>query len=196
MTNSYIHLTFSPDTLKDFQGYNLQAFASGRLKLSFHTTTPKRVEYSADAPKRDREGSARQKTRSVTLCADHFTAIDHLLAEHDDARVFRLHSLGDNNATADNAHVLVSYRTSTIFMVLNGLVHEWQVGAEVIEPLLRGKGRRQGTSSIFNEYAPSYDHDWQPISFREEDYRKGFRQHQPRITKPTPGSSFEDEFTL
>jgi hypothetical protein len=42
----------------------------------------------------------------VTALPDHFARIDQLLSEHPDAKVFRVHEKGNNNGTADNAHLL------------------------------------------------------------------------------------------
>ena len=36
--NNYTDPNFTPEALESFQGYSLQAFASGRIKLSFHRT--------------------------------------------------------------------------------------------------------------------------------------------------------------
>ena len=41
----YLDNNFSPTTLQTYQGYSLQVFASGRIKLSFHRSPTDRVEY-------------------------------------------------------------------------------------------------------------------------------------------------------
>ena len=63
--NNYTDPNFTPEALESFQGYSLQAFASGRIKLSFHRTHTQRNEYYADRPKRDAEAYHRQRRRSA-----------------------------------------------------------------------------------------------------------------------------------
>ena len=41
----YLDNNFSSATLQTYQGYSLQVFASGRIKLSFHRSHNDRVEY-------------------------------------------------------------------------------------------------------------------------------------------------------
>ena len=54
MTN-YIDPKLSQESLETYQGYSLQVFTSGRIKLSFHKSHKDRVEYYAVKPKRSRE---------------------------------------------------------------------------------------------------------------------------------------------
>ncbi len=50
----YIDPKLSQETLETYQGYSLQVFTSGRIKLSFHKSHKDRVEYYAVKPKRSR----------------------------------------------------------------------------------------------------------------------------------------------
>jgi hypothetical protein len=97
------------------------------------------------------------------------------LSDHPDAKVFRVHEKGNNNGTADNAHVLASLEQQALWLVMSGVVHKWQLKAMLVDVLLRGKGKRTGEASIFNEYMPSYDHDWEDAAFELADYKVGQR---------------------
>ena len=63
----YLDQNLTQETLETYQGYSLQVFTSGRIKLSFHRSHKDRVEYYADCPKRGREAYARQVNRSATV---------------------------------------------------------------------------------------------------------------------------------
>lgn len=103
----FIRPEFTPGTLPTFNGYHLQIFASGRAKISLQTLTlKKKQEFYTVLPKRDREGLRRQKKRSLKDLPAHFAAVDQVLSDHPDAKVFRVHEKGNNNWTADNAHDL------------------------------------------------------------------------------------------
>ena len=56
----YIDPKLSQEALETYQGYSLQVFTSGRIKLSFHKSHKDRVEYYAVKPKRSREAYKRQ----------------------------------------------------------------------------------------------------------------------------------------
>ena len=43
----YIDPKLSQDALETYQGYSIQVFTSGRIKLSFHKSHKDRVEYYA-----------------------------------------------------------------------------------------------------------------------------------------------------
>ena len=103
----YIDPKLSQETLETYQGYSLQVFTSGRIKLSFHKSHKDRVEYYAVKPKRSREAYKRQYDRSALTKPEHYQLIEELLAEHPNSLIYRVHLKGDINATADNAHVLV-----------------------------------------------------------------------------------------
>ena len=60
----YLDNNFSSATLQTYQGYSLQVFASGRIKLSFHRSHTDRVEYYGVKAKRFKEAYKRQHTRS------------------------------------------------------------------------------------------------------------------------------------
>jgi hypothetical protein len=62
----------SLETLQTYQGYSLQVFTSGRIKLSFHISHTRRVEYYAERPKRFREAYAKQHQRSQLVYPDLF----------------------------------------------------------------------------------------------------------------------------
>lgn len=173
----FIRPEFTPGTLLTFNGYHLQIFASGRAKISFQTLiNNKKHEFFAARPKKDRAAYKRQKARSLTTLPDHYAAIDQLLSDHPDAKVFRVHAKGDNNATADNAHVIASLHQEALWLVMSGVVHQWELTALLVHVLLEGKGKRTGEASIFNEYVPTQDHDWQDATFGMVDYAKGFRE--------------------
>ncbi|WP_400084254.1 hypothetical protein [Yoonia sp. R78084] len=173
----FIRPEFTPGTLPTFNGYHLQIFASGRAKISFQTLTlKKKHEFYTALPKRDRDGLQRQKARSLVALPDHYAAVDQLLADYPDARVFRLHAKGDNNATADNAHLLASLEQASLWLVMSGVVHQWELTTMLVHVLLQGKGKRTGEASIFNEYAPTQDHDWEDATFEMVDYAKGLRE--------------------
>lgn len=173
----FIRPEFTPSTLPTFNGYHLQIFASGRAKISLQTVTNnKKTEFYTALPKRDRDGLRRQQSRSLEALPDHFARIDQLLSDHPDAKVFRLHAKGDNNATADNAHLLASLEQASLWLVMSGVVHKWELTTMLVHVLLQGKGKRTGEASIFNEYAPTQDHDWQDAAFEMVDYAKGLRE--------------------
>jgi hypothetical protein len=171
----FIRPEFTPDFLTTYLGYHLQFFRSGRAKISFQITPHKKVEFYADCPKRDRQGLLRQKKRSGAAIPQHFDLIATLLSTAPDAKVFRLHAKGDNNATADNAHLLVSLDQAALWLVMSEVTHQWELTPLLAQVLLEGKGKRLGEASIFNEYMPTYEHDWQDAEFGLEDYTVGSR---------------------
>jgi len=46
----------------------------------------------------------------------------------------------------------------------------------VIQALLSASGPRKGAASCFNEYMPSYEHDWYAATFQCSEYDVGFRK--------------------
>ena len=173
----YIDPKLSQEALETYQGYSLQVFTSGRIKLSFHKSHKDRVEYYAVKPKRSREAYKRQYDRSALTKPEHYQLVEELLAEHPNSLIYRLHLKGDINATADNAHVLVPIGKGLLHLVLGSLPHQWQLPAKVINALLIAIGPKKGRSAIFNEYMASYQHDWVDIIFTEQDYRDGYRAY-------------------
>ena len=171
----YIDPKLSQESLETYQGYSLQVFTSGRIKLSFHKSHKDRLEYYAVKPKRSREAYKRQYNRSALTKPEHYQLIEELLAEHPNSLIYRVHLKGDINATADNAHVLVPTDKGLLHLVLDALTHQWQLPAKVINALLTASGPKKGRSAIFNEYMSSYQHDWVDIIFSEQDYRDGCR---------------------
>ena len=171
----YIDPKLSQETLETYQGYSLQVFTSGRIKLSFHKSHKDRVEYYAVKPKRSREAYKRQYDRSATAKPEHYQLVEELLAEHPNSLIYRVHLKGDINATADNAHVLVPTDKGLLNLVLGSLTHQWQLPAKVINALLIASGPKKGRRAIFNEYMASYQHDWVDMTFTEQDYRDGYR---------------------
>jgi hypothetical protein len=163
------------ETLKTYQGYSLQVFTSGRIKLSFHITHNNRLEYYCECPKRYREAYLRQASRSVGSLPEHFALVDQLLSECAYALTFRVHLKANNNATADNAHVVVDTDTSLCHVVLDQLHHQWELPTAVVQSLLGRTGPRTGAAACFNEYMPSYDHDWCDAHFHLNDYAHGYR---------------------
>jgi len=172
----YIDPKLSQEILETYQGYSLQVFTSGRIKLSFHKSHKDRVEYYAVKPKRSREAYKRQNDRSALTKPEHYQLIEELLAEHPTRLIYRVHLKGDINATAGNAHVLIPTGKGLLHLVLGKLTHQWQLPTQVINALLKGSGPKKGRSAIFNEYMASYQHDWVDTIFTEQDYRNGYRE--------------------
>ena len=85
----YIDPKLSQETLETYQGYSLQVFTSGRIKLSFHKSHQDRVEYYAVKPKRSREAYKRQNDRSALTKPEHYQLIEELLAEHPNSLIYR-----------------------------------------------------------------------------------------------------------
>ena len=171
-----IHFSFTPAGLLGFQGYHLQVFTSGRAKLSFQGEGRTQLHYYGERPKRDQEAYRRQKKRSGSLLADHFTQVDALLADLERAYVYRLHLQGNNNATADNAHLVASQYTTSVWLIMGAVVHEWDLPGPAAGCLISGSGPRVGSASLFNEFVPAYEHDWEDAVFSDEHYRRGLRE--------------------
>jgi hypothetical protein len=171
----HIRPEFTPDILPTHLGYHLQLFRSGRAKISFQITPQKKVEFYADCPKRDRQGLLRQKKRSVAAIPKHFELIATILKGAPDAKVFRLHEKGNNNKTADNAHLLLSVEQAALWLVMSEVTHQWELTTPLAQILLEAKGKRLGEASIFNEYMPTYEHDWEDAEFGLDDYKVGPR---------------------
>ena len=187
----YIDPKLSQESLETYQGYSLQVFTSGRIKLSFHKSHKDRVEYYAVKPKRSGEAYKRQYNRSATAKPEHYQLIEKLLAEYPTSLVYRVHLKGDINATADNAHVLVPTDKGLLHLVLDTLTHQWQLPTQVINALLTARGPKKGRSAIFNEYMASYQHDWVDITFTEQDYRNGYRADT--VNRPVHHASHQDD---
>jgi hypothetical protein len=191
----YIDPKLSQESLETYQGYSLQVFTSGRIKLSFHKSHKDRVEYYAVKPKRSREAYKRQYDRSALTKPEHYLLIEELLAEYPNSLIYRVHLKGDINATADNAHVLVPIDKGLLHLVLGSLTHQWQLPTQVINALLIASGPKKGRSAIFNEYMASYQHDWVDIIFTEQDYRDGYRADT--VNRSVHHASHqEDDFTF
>ena len=191
----YIDPKLSQEALETYQGYSLQVFTSGRIKLSFHKSHKSRVEYYAVKPKRSREAYKRQYDRSALTKPEHYKLIEKLLAEHPTSLIYRVHLKGDINATADNAHVFVLTEKKHLHVLLDTLTHQWQLPTQVINALLKARGPKKGRSAIFNEYMASYQHDWEDMTFTEQDYRDGYRADKGnRSVHHT--SHQEDDFTF
>ena len=191
----YIDPKLSQEILETYQGYSLQVFTSGRIKLSFHKSHKDRVEYYAVKPKRSREAYKRQYNRSALTKPEHYQLMEELLAEHPNSLIYRVHLKGDINATADNAHVFVLTEKKHLYMLLDTLTHQWHLPAKVINALLTASGPKKGRSAIFNEYMASYQHDWVDMSFTEQDYRDGYRADT--VSRSVHHASHqEDDFTF
>ena len=187
----YIDFKLSQETLETYQGYSLQVFTSGRIKLSFHKSHKDRVEYYAVKPKRSREAYKRQYDRSALTKPEHYQLIEELLAEHPNSLIYRMHLKGDINATADNAQVLVPTDKGLLHLVLGSLTHQWHLPTQVINALLIASGPKKGRSAIFNEYMASYQHDWEDMTFTEQDYRDGYRADT--VNRPVHHASHQDD---
>ena len=171
----YFDPDLSEEILETYQGYSLQVFASGRIKLSFHRSHKDRAEYYAVKPKRFREAYRRQYDRSASAMPEHYRLIEQLMAEQPESLVYRVHRKGDGNASAENAHVIVLIEKRLLHVLLGTLHHRWELPVQVLKALLSARGPRRGSPAIFNEYMASYQHDWEDVSFREQDYGEGYR---------------------
>ena len=173
--NKYYDANLSQETLETYQGYSLQVFTSGRIKLSFHITHRHRNEYYAVRPNRFREAYAKQHQRSHLDYPEHFALVGDILAACPNTLIHRVHLKGDNNATVDHAHALTDISGKTCHVVLNTLHHAWELPTETVHAVhLRG-GPKVGAASIFNEYMPSYEHDWMDTFFDRGSYSNGIR---------------------
>jgi len=158
----FIRPEFTLGTLLTFTGYHFQIFAAGRAKISLQLGTnnkKKKKEFYTARPKKDRAAYQRQRARSLAALPDHYGTVNQLLSDYPNAKVFRIYEKGKNNATGDNAHLLASMEQETLWLVMFGVVHRWQVNTKLVHVLLEGKGNRTGEASIFNEYMPTYEHD-------------------------------------
>ena len=187
----YLDTFFEQERLMELQGYRLQVFASGRVKLSFLDVGNRSIEYYGEWPKRDTEAYRRQHKRSGEHIPHHFDLLDTLGTERSTRAILRVHVKGDNNKTADNAHVLLSYSTNECIVVMNTLVHIWKLPSEVLLAFFERSGPRKGVPSVFNEYMPSYEHDWEDATFDAADYRKGFRS--PKINQQSSHAINNDD---
>ena len=106
---------------------------------------------------------------------EHYRLIEKLLAEHPESLVYRVHRKGDSNGTADHAHLIVLMEKRRLHVLLGTLHHRWELPGPVLDALLTARGPRRGSPAIFNEYMASYQHDWEDVSFREQDYGEGYR---------------------
>ena len=179
----YFDPDLSPETLQTYQGYSLQVFASGRIKLSFHRSHKDRAEYYAVKPKRSGEAYRRQYDRSASTMPEHYRLIEQLLAEHPESLLYRVHRKGDGNATADNAHVIVLMEKKRLHVLLGTLHHRWELPVPVLTALLTARGAKRGSPAIFNEYMASYQHDWEDVTFSEQDYWEGYRDLKPKTAR-------------
>ena len=171
----YIHPQFTPEILTTYQGYHLQIFSSGRAKVTLQGEGRSQVHYYAEAPKRDKEAYQRQKVRSHPLVPDHFTLVDHYLTSVEGVVVFRLHLRGNNNATADNAHLLATRYDTCAWLIFDSIVHEWDLPVQALGALLVGTGPKTGAPSVFHEFVPTYEHDWEDATFSLDQYKRGYR---------------------
>ena len=89
----------------------------------------------------------------------------------------------DSNATADHAHLIVLMEKRLLHVLLGTLHHRWELQVQVLTALLTARGPKRGSSAIFNEYMASYQHDWEDVSFREQDYGKGYRDLKPKTAR-------------
>jgi len=71
--------------------------------------------------------------------------------------------------------------------------HQWALPDAVIQKLMSAEGPRKGASSCFNEYMPSYDHDWLDAVFRLQDYRRGYRPTNTKPNRPIASSNTDPD---
>ena len=62
---------------------------------------------------------------------EHYAAVDQILSDHPDAKVFRIHEKGNNNATADNA-----LEEASLWLVMSGVVHRWVLSTLLVHAAL------------------------------------------------------------
>jgi len=191
--NRYIDPTFTEESLSQFQGYSLQAFASGRYKLSFHLSNERRLEYYGEKPRRFKEAYQKQCIRSRPFAEEHFAIVDGCLYERAGCLIHRLHLKGDNNATADNAHVITDTESEVAHLVLGVMQHQWVLPTPTIRCIMQAEGPRTGTASVFNEYLPAYEHDWGDAAFDPVDYRKG---HRPPVERYSLHHKYQEDDDL
>jgi hypothetical protein len=79
------------------------------------------VEYYGECPKRFKEAYAKQSRRSRAYLPDHFNLVETLLVNCPHSLIHRLHMKADNNATADNAHVITDIEADTCHVLLGVL---------------------------------------------------------------------------
>ena len=171
----YIDPKLSQETLETYQGYSLQVFTSGRIKLSFHKSHKDRVEYYAECPRRFKEAYAKQQQRNAKEYPEHFDLVDSLLANCPHSLIHRLHKKADNNATADNAHIITDTEADSCHVLLGHMHHCWILPTAALKHLMIRSGPKHGSPSCFNEYIPSYEHDWMYAQFDLQDYKHGYR---------------------
>ncbi|MDB4051575.1 hypothetical protein N9463_02485 [Planktomarina sp.] len=176
----YFDQNLTQETLETYQGYSLQVFTSGRIKLSFHRSHKDRVEYYGECPKRFKEAYAKQSNRSRAYLPDHFNLVETVLVGCPHSLIHRLHMKADNNATADNAHIITDIEADTCHILLGTLHHRWELLPLVVQHLMSASGPRRGAAACFNEYMPSYEHDWMEAQFESQDYQKGYRSNCPK----------------
>ena len=185
----FLRPEFASETLPTYQGYHLQIFAAGRAKISLQTESKRKIEFFATRPTRDRDGYDRQKKRSASALPRHFALVDQLLGSIKDARIYRLYKKGNINETADNAHLLVSRNQSALWLAMSGITHRWEIAPFLIHALLEGKGPKSGQASLFNEYMPNYEHDWEDANFTADYYAVGDRSTLDTIVDiPSPSA--------
>ena len=184
---SFIDPYFTPPGLAQYQGYHLQIFSSGRAKLSLQGEGRQQVHYYCERPKKDKEGYQRQKKRSYAVLPEHFDLVEQILASYSKTALYRVHVQGDNNATADNMHLVATQEEACLWLIFGSVVHKWDLPGQVHRALLAGRGPKRGAASLFHEYMPSYEHDWGDICFEEADYRLGYRASD--VSAPPPVSS-------
>lgn len=117
---------------------------------------------------------------------DHFALTDQVLDGAPSSLIYRVHLKADNNATADNAHVIADADQALFHVILGELHHQWELPQATLQALLSRTGARRGTAACFNEYIPSYDHDWGDAFFTIGDYAQG---HRP------PGRKSQAQYT-
>ena len=108
---------------------------------------------------------------------DHFNLVKTFLVNCPHSLIHRLHMKADNNATADNAHVITDIEADTCHVLLGTLHHRWVLPPPVVQHLMSASGPRRSTAACFNEYMPSYEHDWMEAEFELQDYQQSYRNN-------------------
>jgi hypothetical protein len=103
-----------------------------------------------------------------------------------------VHLKGDINATTDHVHLLTDISNNTCHVILGTLHHEWELPKDVTRALHLQGGPMRGAESIFNEYMPSYEHDWEDATFTLQDFQQGYRE--PHKARAIGAASHDDDF--
>ena len=95
----------------------------GHIKPSFYRSLRDKVDYYAVKSKRSGDSLRRQSDRCVCTMREHYRLVEELMTEHPTSLIYRVHLMGDSNATADHADVLALVESKLLSAVLGELHH-------------------------------------------------------------------------